>query len=93
MVEIIYTGQEIFPDFTAWLNEQIEQSKIEILKMQNKQYLDQVLTLNDTVDLLDELNEYDVFEKLLKKKEISEEQKIELKECYNEIVIGLNIED
>ncbi|NLO72364.1 MAG: exonuclease subunit SbcD [Porphyromonadaceae bacterium] len=92
-VEIIYTGQEIFPDFTAWLNEQIEQSKIEILKMQNKQYLDQVLTLNDTVDLLDELNEYDVFEKLLKKKEISEEQKIELKECYNEIVIGLNIED
>lgn len=92
-VEIIYNGQEIFPDFTAWLNEQIEQSKIEILKMQNKQYLDQVLTLNDTVDLLDELNEYDVFEKLLEKKEISEEQKTELKECYNEIVIGLTIED
>jgi DNA repair protein SbcD/Mre11 len=92
-VEIIYKGEEIFPDFSAWANEQTANSKIEILKLQNRQTLNEVLTTNDTTDFLDELNAFDVFDKLLEKTAISEEQKSELKETYQEIVVSLSIED
>ncbi|HCE54894.1 MAG TPA: exonuclease sbcCD subunit D [Lutibacter sp.] len=92
-VEIIYKGDEIFPDFSAWVIEQTADSKIEILKQQNRQHLNEVLTTIDTSDSLDELNAFDVFDKLLDKNSILEEQKNELKVSYKEIVVGLNIED
>lgn len=92
-VEIIYKDDEIFPDFSAWVNEQTADSKIEILKLQNRQHLNEVLTTNDTANSLDELDAFDVFDKLLDKTVISDEQKNELKETYKEIVDGLNIED
>lgn len=92
-IEVIYKGDEIFPDFSAWTNEQTANSKIEVLKLQNRQHLNEVLTTNDTIDSLDELNEYDVFDKLLDKASISDEQKEELRESYKEIVDGLNKEE
>jgi exonuclease SbcD len=91
-VEVIYNGEEIFPDFTSWANEQIANSNIEILKLQNRQYLIDVLTKDDTTNSLEELNAFDVFDKLLDKNEISTEQKEELKESYKEIVAGINTE-
>lgn len=91
-VEVIYKGDEIFPDFSAWTNEQVRNSKIEVLKLQNRQHLTDVLTTNDTADSLDELNAFDVFDKLLDKASISDEQKEEMKGSYKEIVDGLNIE-
>ena len=92
-VEIIYDGNEVFPDFTAWANEKIKDSKIEILKLQNKQYLTEVLTLEDETQSLDELDKFDVFDKFLEQNKIPIEQKEELKNSYKEIVIELNIEN
>lgn len=63
------------------------------MKLQNRQHLNEVLTTNDTTDSLDELNAFDVFDKLLEKVSISDEQKEELKESYKEIVDGLNIDE
>ena len=90
-VEIIYNGNEIFPDFTAWIAEQTANTKIEVLKQQNRQYLTEVLTKEDSAQALDELDTFDVFDKLLGKNEISDEQKSELKESYKEIIDELNI--
>jgi exonuclease SbcD len=92
-VEVIYDGDVIFPDFSTWTNELVTNSKIEVLKLQNRQHLNEVLTTNDTTDSLDKLNAFDVFDKLLEKSSISDEQKEELKESYKEIVEGLNIEE
>jgi exonuclease SbcD len=92
-VEVIYKGDEIFPDFFKWTNEQVSDSKIEVLKLQNRQHLKEVLTTNDTTDSLDELNAFDVFDKLLEKTSISDKQKEDLKESYKEIVDGLNIKE
>ena len=91
-VEIIYDGDEIFPDFVSWTNEQTANSNIETLKLQNRQHLINVLTKDDTTNSLEELNAFDVFNKLLDKNEISTEQKAELKDTYKEIVDGINIE-
>lgn len=92
-VEVVYNGDEILPDFTAWVNEQITGSKIEVLKLQNRQYLSDGLSSKDTSESLEKLSVFDVFDKLLDKKNISEEQKKELQETYKEIVDQLNIEE
>ena len=92
-VEIIYDGNEVFPDFTVWANEKTADSKIEILKLQNKQYLSEILTLEDETQSLDELDTFDVFDKLLEKNNIATEQKEELQNSYKGIVIELNIEN
>ncbi|MCC6251898.1 MAG: exonuclease SbcCD subunit D C-terminal domain-containing protein [Bacteroidia bacterium] len=92
-VEVVYNGDKILPDFTAWVNEQIMGSKIEALKLQNRQYLSDGLSSKDTSESLEKLSVFDVFDKLLDKKNISEEQKKELQETYKEIVDQLNIEE
>jgi len=88
-VEIIYDGEEVFPDFTAWANEITANTKIEIIKLQNRQYLSEVLTRNDSTQSLDELDKLEVFDKLLEKNNISTEQKEELKNLYREITVVL----
>ena len=92
-VEIIYNGTEIFTDFSPWANELTDGSKIEILKLQNRKHLTEVLTTGDTTCTLEDLNSTDVFDKLLEKTGISDEQKVELKKMYKEIVDGLNIKN
>jgi exonuclease SbcD len=88
--EIIYDGNELFAGLATWAAEQVADTKIEILKIQNKQYLDRVLTREDTAKPLEELNEYDVFDKLLDGKDFPEEQKSELKELYRDIINEIN---
>lgn len=90
-VEIIYKGNEILPDFSSWINELVANSEIEVLKLQNRTHLHEGLTANDTSDALDELNAFEVFDKLLEKTTIADLQKEELKESYKEIFDGLNI--
>ena len=92
-VEIVYDGNEIFADFAAWIAEQVENTQVEVLKIQNKQYLDKVLTLEDKVKSLEELNEYDVFDKLLVDKDFPDEQKLELRDLYREIINKMNEKD
>ena len=91
--EVIYTGDDIFPDLSSWVNEQIADSDIEVLKLQNRQYLNEVLTQADAADSLDELNEMEVFDKLLEKNNISDDQKAELKALYQEIIDSLQLQE
>jgi hypothetical protein len=75
------------------VNDQIADSNIEVLKLQNRQYLNEVLTQVDTSDPLEELNEMEVFDRLLEKNNISDEQKGELKALYKEIIDGLHLQN
>ncbi len=90
-VEIIYKGDELFPDFHTWVNEHIKDSNIEVLKLQNRQFMNEVLSLEDATLSLEELNTSEVFNKLLEKSNINEEQKTTLIESYREIVDSLNV--
>jgi exonuclease SbcD len=91
-VEIIYTGDDVFPDFTTWANDMTDNTKIEIIKLQNRQYYNEVFTQNDSTQPLYELNKFDVFDILLDKNKISDEQKTELENLYSEIISELSIE-
>ena len=87
--EIIYDGNEIFADFAAWTAERTADSKIEVLISKDKTYLDKLLTQEDTAKSLEELDKFEVFDKLLEAKEFPEEQKSELRELYREITTEL----
>ncbi len=84
--EISYTGDEVFPDLTAWVNEQVEGSLVEVLKIQNKHFYNEQGLLNQTQIALEDLNVFEVFDKLLASSEINEEQKQALLLAYHEIV-------
>ena len=90
-VEVIYNGRDLFTDFLPWASDLIAGTKIEILKLQNRKHLTEVLTTEDSSAILEDLNSNDVFDRLLEKTDISEKQKGELKKTYIEIVSALNI--
>ncbi len=92
-IEVIYSGSDLFSDFNEWVSEQLNGSRIEVLKIQNKEYLDRVLTKEHTEKNLEELNEFDVFRKLLEDKDFSEEQTKELEILYREIVSEIHEND
>lgn len=90
-LEISYNGNEIFSDFSSWIMQLTANSKLEVLKQQNRHFFSEVLTVNDTTKFLEELNEFEVFDKLLEKQDISDEQKNQFKAAYKEIVDELNM--
>ena len=92
-VEIIYEGNNVFPDFTTWAAEQTANTNIEILKLQNRQYLTEVLTQDDSALPLEDLEQLEVFEKLLDKNKVSDEQKATFRALYDEIAGLLPIEN
>jgi len=92
-IEIIYQGDDVFPDFTLWAYELTADSNIEILKLQNRLYLNESLTLEDTTASLNELDVFKVFDTLLEKNGISEVSQEELKGSYQEIISSLSITD
>jgi exonuclease SbcD len=91
-VEILYDGKDVFPDLTTWANEMTADSNVEILKIQNRMYLNEVLTQNEEIHSLDDLSKFDVFEKLLAKNDIPQEQRTGLLESYKEIIQELEID-
>ncbi|MDR1809211.1 MAG: exonuclease subunit SbcD [Prevotella sp.] len=89
-IEVVYDGNELFADLTAWIDARIAGSKIEVLKVQNKMLLNTVLT-KDAIDCqLENLSETDVFGKLLEEKDFPEEQKTELNGLYLQILNEIN---
>lgn len=92
-VEITYDDNRVFSDLSAWVHSQIADTQIEVLKVQNKQFLNEVLTREDFEVDLKEMNNQAVFEKLLDKNEVSADQRNELLAMYQEIVDEINLED
>jgi exonuclease SbcD len=84
--EVIYDGNEIVADFGTWTAEQTAQTNIEVLISRNKPYLDKVLTREEVAKSLEELNEFEVFDRLLDGKDYPQEQKSELRELYKGII-------
>lgn len=92
-IEIIYQGDELFPDLIPWINELVVDSKLEVLKVQNKQQNQEVLSQQDVSVSLDELNPYDVFSIFLEKSTISENQKEDLTIIYKEVIDSITLKD
>ncbi len=91
-VEIIYEEDTIPGDLNRILNDYIQNSKIEILRIKSKKFTNKSLKRDYDITLQD-LSVYEVFDKCLEYYEVDLEQRDELKELYKEVVIALEQKD
>ncbi len=91
-IEVTYNGKEFFSNLSDWLDEITADSNIEVLKRQTEFNLQIYLSSDDTTYSLDELKPEMVFEKLLEKSNKPDDDRLYLRQLYNEILYGINNE-
>jgi len=92
-LEIIYTGDEVMGDLRERLEAASAGTQMEILKVKNKRIIDRVLGQTQPAETLDDLNETEVFERLLTLRDVPEAQRPELLLTYREALTSLYEDD
>jgi len=92
-LEIVYDGDEIAGDLRERLDEAVEGTGIEILRVKNNRVLERAMSGMDTDESLDDLDATDVFNRCLESHEVPEDQRPALLSAYQEIIVSLNEED
>ena len=92
-LEVIYEGKEIIPQLSQQVREMAADSKLEILRIQNKRLFERAMKRMHSDESLDQLSELDVFKRCLNQHEIPQEQHDELHFAFQEIVSGLSDEE
>ncbi len=88
-VEIIYNGDEVVGNLNAIVNDLIKGSKIEVLRVKTKNFNTKSLMKSSAKESLQELDEYEVFDRCLEYNEVSLEQRDELRTLYKDIISSL----
>ncbi|GAB1433057.1 exonuclease SbcCD subunit D C-terminal domain-containing protein [Spirochaetota bacterium] len=83
-LEVIYEGQELITDLRERLEVAVEGSSLEVLRIKNSMITERVLGQIHTGESLEELDENDVFARLLDAHDIPGEQREELTNTYKE---------
>lgn len=89
-LEVSYQSDELQSNLRAVLTEQIKDSQIEILKLNNQQRQAVHLQATDTLESLEELSVDDVFKRLLDRQNIPDSQRPELLMTYQETLHRLH---
>lgn len=85
-LEIEYSGDEIITNLREMIDEMLEGSKLEALRIKNKPVMDKILQRSEISETLDDLDEFEVFARCLQAHNVTEEEKIVLNECYKQIL-------
>jgi len=92
-LEIVYDGDEIAGDLRERLDEAIEKTGLEILRVKNNRVLERAMSGMDAEETLDDLDVTDVFTRCLESHEIPDDQRPALLSAYQEIIVALNEAD
>ncbi len=92
-LEIEYTGSDIISDLRETLDEALEGSAMEIRRIKNKRVMDGVIGAIEEGETLDNLDTGTVFFRCLDLFEVPDEDRIELRASYDEIVRSIQEED
>ncbi len=92
-LEITYEGDEIVGDLRERLDETVEGTGLEILRVQNNRVLQQAMMNFKCIETLDDLEDTDVFRRCLEAHEVPEVQRMELLQAYQEVVASLDDDD
>lgn len=85
-LEIIYEGKTMMSDLKEQLNHLINDSPLEILRLKNLQRQQQTLQTHHTSEILEELDEKQVFERCLTAHQIPVEQQKHLRQRYYDVL-------
>lgn len=92
-LEIVYEGDEIAGNIRERLDEAVQGTAIEILRVKNNRVVEHALNRMTDTETLDELDITEVFERCLETNEIPREHRPALTNAYKEIILSLNEED
>ena len=92
-LEIEYTGSDFIGNLRELLEEVIVDSAIEILRIKNPRFMERVITTVLENEILNDLGVEEVFIRCLDDSEVSDEDREDLIDSYNEIVRNLHEED
>ena len=91
-LEIEYTGVDIASNLRELIDSAIDGSDLEVLRIQNRRIVDQVIgSMDDKV--LEELDPREVFERCLDVHQVTDEERPELIHAYHEILRSLQEDD
>ncbi len=93
LAELRYTGDEIVPDLAVRMEELVQGSRVELLRVINQRALARLLPGAGERLSLGELEPAEVFERCLEENEVPEEQREELRLCFAEIVAARQAHD
>lgn len=92
-LEVVYEGAEVIGDLRERLEDAVEGTSIEVLRVRNNRIFDLVLGQVREEETLDDLGEDEVFGRCLDMHNIPEEQRPELLRAYRETLASLHEED
>lgn len=88
-LEVVYEGQEVLGDLRERLDELVQDSPLEILRVKNRRAVERVLEATAPEETLDDLEPQEVFERCLKAEEVPAEQWEDLRGVYQEALASL----
>ncbi|AEE13742.1 nuclease SbcCD, D subunit [Thermodesulfobium narugense DSM 14796] len=92
-LEVIYSGEEIVPNLKEKIEDLPRSNKIEILKIKNNRLNRSSEDDSEAIDIDLSLDLFSIFERCLDENSISEEQKIELRNAFKEILKSMSEKD
>ncbi len=92
-LEIIYTGDDVVSELRERIQAMVDNLPCEVLKIKNTRSYNKVLNQQQISETLQDLNEEEVFERCLTAHNIPDEQRLSLRDAYDQIVYNLRHED
>ena len=92
-LEVTYTGDNIVNNLRDKVDEIVKGLSVEVLLAKNPRNYNKVLNKQQTSETLQDLNEQEVFERCLIAHNVPDEQKLTLRDAYEQIVYNLRHED
>lgn len=92
-LEIEYTGTEIVSNLRDLLDEALNNSNLEVLRIKNHRLMERVIQSEMDEETLDDLNPNDVFARCLTAFEVDESEQPQLMAAYQEIIQELQDQD
>ena len=92
-LEIEYDGTEHIPDLRERLQQQIEGTLLDILRLKNNRITARVLAADAAAERLDDLDPDDVFARCLDAHAIPEEQRPDLHAAYRQLLVDIREAD
>lgn len=93
IVEVIYTGDEIYPDLKEQIDYLVTDSKVEIIRVKNNRILDAGIPRLDNQETLQDLSTKEVFLRCLQANKIPESEQTELLHTFDEAILLLDDTD
>lgn len=92
-LEIEYTGRDVAVNLRETMDEALDGSALELLRLKNKRVMDSLMIPAEDNETLDDLDENQVFTRCLNAFDVPEDEREELMASYREIVMALHETD